>query len=226
MPALLPHMGLSYPVSIEIWMTPQDLEPSPYIMRRRGTGEDKVASPYISGLIHHLECSFENLNLLGAFSVLGPQATSQSDEQNNAHLKILANKFLPENEINVIQEYQSFREHIHRGQFKDKSQADILRLLASECDEWGLIYPLLSRLAAIALVVPVSSVNCERDFSTMNRVKTDLRNRLQGEHLAACLRISINGPEPEDLNYQRALELFFSKPRKMKCSSAGCHICK
>ncbi|XP_056446991.1 uncharacterized protein LOC130383024 isoform X2 [Gadus chalcogrammus] len=129
-----------------------------------------VASPYISGLIHHLECRFENLNLLGAFSVLGPQATSQSDEQNNAHLKILANKFLPENEINVIQEYQSLREHIHRGQFKDKSQADILRLLASECDEWGLIYPLLSRLAAIALVVPVSSVNCERDFSTMNRL--------------------------------------------------------
>jgi hypothetical protein len=46
MPALLPHMGLSYPVSIEIWMTPQDLEPSPYIMRRRGTGEDKVLTTY------------------------------------------------------------------------------------------------------------------------------------------------------------------------------------
>ncbi|KAJ8257295.1 hypothetical protein GJAV_G00184060 [Gymnothorax javanicus] len=58
-----------------------------------------VASPYISGLIHHLECRFENLDLLGAFSVLGPQATSQSDEQNNAHRKILANRFLPGNEM-------------------------------------------------------------------------------------------------------------------------------
>lgn len=122
-----------------------------------------------------------------------------------------------------------------------------MSLLASECDEWGQIYPLLSRLAAVALVIPVSNVNCERDFSMMNRVrakgmtgvaerwakylthctyrklhtglkestkcvfqkhlllpflltncsylnfqvKSDLQNRQQGEHLAACLRVSM-----------------------------------
>ncbi|RXN12206.1 zinc finger protein 862-like [Labeo rohita] len=99
---------------------------------------------------------------------------------------------------------------------KNKNQEELLSLLASEFDEWANLYPCLSLLASIALVIPVSSVNCERDFSTMNRVKTDLRNKLQGEHLAACLRISINGACPEDFPYDRALESFFRKPRKIR----------
>jgi len=43
------------------------------------------------------------------------------------------------------------------------------------------------------------------------QVKTNIRNRLQGDHLAASLRISINGPDVSDFPYQEALELFFQK---------------
>ncbi|KAK0137344.1 Zinc finger protein 862 [Merluccius polli] len=57
------------------------------------------------------------------------------------------------------------------------------------------------------------------------QIKTDLRNRLQGEHLAACLRISINGPEPKEVPYDRALEFFFRKPRKIRCSDRACKLC-
>lgn len=42
--------------------------------------------------------------------------------------------------------------------------------LYSDFDELKLIYPNLAQLSAIALTIPVSSVNCERDFSAMNRV--------------------------------------------------------
>ena len=56
--------------------------------------------------------------------------------------------------------------------FKKKSQEELLTLLASEYNEWLDLYPCLSLLASIALIVPVSSVNCERDFSAMNRVST------------------------------------------------------
>ncbi|CAL8311069.1 unnamed protein product, partial [Gadus morhua 'NCC'] len=96
----------------------------------------------------------------------------------------------------------------------NKSQEELLTLLASEYDEWLDLYPCLSLLASIALIVPVSSVNCERDFSAMNRIKTDLRNRLQGEHLAAWLGISINGPEPKEVPYDLGLEFFFRNTRK------------
>ena len=57
--------------------------------------------------------------------------------------------------------------HVLYLSFKNKSQEELLTLLASEYDEWSDLYPCLSLLASIALIVPVSSVNCERDFSAM-----------------------------------------------------------
>ncbi|KAK5924626.1 hypothetical protein CgunFtcFv8_017222 [Champsocephalus gunnari] len=97
----------------------------------------------------------------------------------------LTDKFIPGQDATVIQEWNSYKQHVLVGAFKDKTQAEIMQLLASEKDEWSEIYPNLCLLSSVGLVIPVSSVNCERDFSTMNRVKTDLRNRLKGEHLAA-----------------------------------------
>lgn len=43
--------------------------------------------------------------------------------------------------------------------------------LSSKYEEFGVLYPNLCKLAAIALTVPLSSVNCKRDFSTMNMVR-------------------------------------------------------
>ena len=46
------------------------------------------------------------------------------------------------------------------------------------------------KLAAIGLVIPVSMVNCERDFSVLGR-----HNRLSSTVLNALMTISIKGPE-------------------------------
>lgn len=79
----------------------------------------QVASPYISGLIHHLESRFRNLNIIGAFSVLGPRAARQGDEQDICHLQTLAKKFIPGKETLILQEWQSFKEHMRgEGVFK------------------------------------------------------------------------------------------------------------
>ncbi|KAK1901792.1 Zinc finger protein 862 [Dissostichus eleginoides] len=167
-----------------------------------------VLKPYICSLQSNIERSFQHIEVLGAFSVLDPYQ-----------------KFIPGQDATVIQEWTSYKQHVLVGSFKDKTQAEIMQLLASEKDEWAEIYPNLRLLSSAGLVIPVSSVNCERDFSTMNRVKTDLRNRLKGEHLAACLRIAVNGPAPEAFPYAQALELFFNKPRQIKCSDKQCHLC-
>ncbi|KAF3859952.1 hypothetical protein F7725_000207 [Dissostichus mawsoni] len=125
----------------------------------------------------------------------------------------------------ILEEWASFKEQVVSGPLKNKTQLDILSDLSSKYEEFGVLYPTISQLAAIALTVPVSSVNCERDFSTLNRVKTNIRNRLQGDHLAACMWISINGPEVSDFPYQEALETFFRKPRKIHCSKNKCSLC-
>nr|XP_023853130.1 zinc finger protein 862-like [Salvelinus alpinus] len=80
--------------------------------------------------------------------------------------------------------------------------------LTSQFDEWGQLYPCLSQLA-IALTLPVSYVNCERDFSAVKRVKTDLRSRLQGEHLAASMRLSINCPPHQGAQLQQGVGNLF-----------------
>ncbi|CAF0879272.1 unnamed protein product [Didymodactylos carnosus] len=52
------------------------------------------------------------------------------------------------------------------------------------------MYPQLSLAAEIFLCAPVSTATAERDFSTMNIILTDLRNRLTTEHLEQLMRIS------------------------------------
>jgi len=43
--------------------------------------------------------------------------------------------------------------------FQDMDQQKIMEKLAAQTDEWGPLYPGLSKLAAIALSIPISSVN-------------------------------------------------------------------
>ena len=66
------------------------------------------------------------------------------------------------------------------------------------------MFPNLSKLATIAALVPVSTAECERSFSAMNRIKTELRNRLKTTTLSCLMRISIEGPSVSDFDYERA----------------------
>ncbi|KAM3838264.1 zinc finger protein 862-like [Diretmus argenteus] len=131
----------------------------------------QVMEPYLEHLTDQLNERFHQLHILGAFSVLGPQAARNPDQDVPvSHLKTLAAKFLPMDEERLLEEWPSFKEHLLTGVLKDKTQLAVMRELASQYDELSQLYPCLSKLAAIALTVPVGSVNCERDFSTMNRV--------------------------------------------------------
>ena len=42
--------------------------------------------------------------------------------------------------------------------------------------ELSIVFPNLTKPAAIGLLLPVSTVNCERGFSSLTHVKTDLHN--------------------------------------------------
>ncbi|KAI8479756.1 hypothetical protein Bbelb_425040 [Branchiostoma belcheri] len=70
--------------------------------------------------------------------------------------------------------------------------------------------PNMARLAAAILVVPVSTADCERGFSTMKRVKTCLRNRLKAVTLNNLLMISIEGPEAEEFDFDSACDKWAS----------------
>ena len=66
-------------------------------------------------------------------------------------------------------------------------------------------YPLISNILARIAVLPASSAQVERLFSTMKRIKTAQRNRLKTETLDCLIRISSEGPAVQQWNPVPAL---------------------
>ncbi|KAK5933090.1 hypothetical protein CgunFtcFv8_004746 [Champsocephalus gunnari] len=89
-----------------------------------------VLKPYICSLESNSERRFQHIELMGAFSVLGPKAVNSNDVTNISMLQTLTNKFIPGQDATVIQEWTSYKQHV--GAFKDKTHAEIMQLLANE----------------------------------------------------------------------------------------------
>ena len=56
-------------------------------------------------------------------------------------------------------------------------------------------FPNLAKLAAILIVLPVTTATVERTFSSMKLIKTRLRNRMGGSTLEHTMIICIEGPD-------------------------------
>lgn len=84
------------------------------------------------------------------------------------------------------------------------SHNQVLKLVAGNATV-KVLYPNLSKLAKICLILPVSTADCERSFSAMKRIKTDLRNRMNTTTLDALMRICIEGPPLNEFDFDMAL---------------------
>ena len=69
------------------------------------------------------------------------------------------------------------------------SLSDLCKLLLST-PQYVLQYPNLVKLATVVLIIPVTSVECERGFSCQNRIKTKFRARLQNPTLNNLMQIT------------------------------------
>lgn len=77
--------------------------------------------PYLDGLQDSLDRRFQHLDILEAFQVLGPQAATEDDAVNTAHLRTLSTKFLQQTENPaLLQEWTSYKQHLLVGVFKVK----------------------------------------------------------------------------------------------------------
>lgn len=74
----------------------------------------------------------------------------------------------------------------------------------------------LAILLASAVTLPASTAGCERGFSTQNRLKTKLRNRLLEGKLDTLMRLSIEGEPLNEFDFASALAVWKSaKSRRM-----------
>ncbi|KAH7281139.1 hypothetical protein KP509_36G032200 [Ceratopteris richardii] len=73
------------------------------------------------------------------------------------------------------------------------------------CEE---TFPNLLKLWQILLVLPISSVPCERGFSKQNIIKNDRRQHLKVDTLDMLMRISMLGPSCDLVNWERIYDIW------------------
>ena len=104
----------------------------------------------------------------------------------------------------------SSREGLKRlfvNSFSHMSMPQMTNLLSTDPSLQDM-YPQFSKLASIEALVPVSTADCEHSFSTMNQVKTKLRNRMTTSTLDSLIRISMEGPPLPQFNFERAADIW------------------
>ena len=88
------------------------------------------------------------------------------------------------------------------------------KIIKEECKK-------IIHIFGIMLIVPFTNAKVERIFSKMNRVKTDLRNRLSRARLDVFLRVGEEGPSIEKFNADPVIDLWFND--RVRRLNAGPH---
>ena len=78
-----------------------------------------------------------------------------------------------------------------------KTNADMLQVLSDCMSILSTLYPNFNKLAQVCSLLPLSTVDCERAFSTMRRIKSRLRSQVNNSTLNNCMRISMDRPPLE-----------------------------
>ena len=162
--------------------------------------QDNIRQKYIDKVIENLEDRFPDDELLSALdTIFNPESalkSSQSSESSTVfgiygdsavttlsdHFKTTVTK------TSLEKEWMGFK-HILCSKLSIAKNSNVMSTLSTD-STLSSLYPSLSKIASIALSIPVSTASCERGFSTMNRIKTDLRNRLTSETLDKLIRLS------------------------------------
>ena len=75
-------------------------------------------------------------------------------------------------------------------------------------------FPDIFKLINILLTLPLGTATVEHSFSQMKLIKTRLRSRISDVNLARLLRIAIEGPELNDIDFNEVLDVFKGKNHK------------
>ena len=181
-----------------------------------------LLSAYVSGLAKNITSRFNDcLSVLSSFSILSPVAlpkptSPEFKEYGNKEIKILADHFFQEKET---EDREVTKAQLEAEWAKFKFDLDVwkslvppstaressekssltplewaLQRLIKMKSEYGYFYPLIVKLAEVALSAPITNAWPERGASAVKGIKTRLRNRLKNDMLNSLLHVSINSP--------------------------------
>ena len=112
-----------------------------------------------------------------AFSILDPgpsKLPTDLTRYGNDKIAMLGEKYCVGDDSDfkvedLSSEWESFK-HLLSDKYRQESMRAVLKELATSGCTVAEMYPCLSKLACIVLVLPISTAECERCFSAMKRV--------------------------------------------------------
>lgn len=145
--------------------------------------------PCIDGLISALVARFDNnRDILSAFQVLLPR--NANPQSVDAILKLKMYYEHKTSESVVKAEYLLWCE---KWKSEEEKPVKLLTIL-DECDK--NFYPNIRMLLSVLATLPVSTAEVERSFSSLKRIKSFLRNKMENERLTGLALMTIHYPAP------------------------------
>ncbi len=174
---------------------------------------------FIDEVMKNINTRFPQVVLMTAMKILEPSNLPERDTEidgyDDEELNVLLQHFGNLTILHYRFNYMYFRVDNIEGSCSSRklTMKEFWKVVVSK---HGQSFPEFVKLAAACLVIPVSTVDCERGFSTQNRIKTKLRNRLKTNRLDQLMRIKIEGPPIREFDFTKAMEMWaHSKTRRI-----------
>ena len=163
----------------------------------------------MDAIVVNLEDRFPDASILNAFSLFDPQQLPPSDSDEfeiygNTAVETLTTHYITSisNCQDLEIEWIGFKQLLAE-KFTASSATEVMQSVLKS-KTLSVLYPNLAKLACIGLTLLVSTATCERSFSAMKRIKTDLRNRLITSTLDCLIRISIDESSADKFDFESA----------------------
>ena len=138
------------------------------------------------------DCRFQDKEGINLLSILD---TSDLESVPRMHgllqMEQLADQYQMDSD-DLATEWKSLLDQLTDTAANDRTLPSVYKLLHTEGIGHAAQFPLLTRLYAVAIALPVSTAGVERVFSQLKLMKTAHRNRLKEQTLQMLLRLKIN----------------------------------
>ena len=183
----------------------------------RGVSSDtglfsRLSVTFLDLVVENLKSRFPQTTLISGMAILDPRSLPVDNSDLASYgiqeLDQLVQHFTQSPELQITQsckEEWPCLKQLASFSYQSHSMEDFWAVVAQKHKDQ---FPCLLKLAHACLTLPVSTVCCERGFSTQNRIKTKLRNRMKVRRLDVLMRIYEEGPTIKDLDFSKPIEMW------------------
>jgi len=178
---------------------------------------------YVSRVIEELKRRFGDMSLYDGAKIFSPKHYHEDAEDRDVAIQnwfeSLASRFGTSPLVNIAicnGELGPFTDTLWEA-CKGKRMLEAWNQCCGQI-EWKESFPNIMRLWQLLLVIPTSTTTCERGFSKQNYVKSEERSCLNLSSLEDCMRVSLNGPELDEVQWIEIFDIWKNMKKRIPSS--------